>query len=47
MSAAIINKLMNAIGIGEEEEEFDNIEYNNEEEQITDEYDDSYVKSLY
>ena len=47
MSAAIINKLMNAIGIAEEEEEFDNIEYNNEEETMVDDYEENYTKSLY
>lgn len=45
--AAIINKLMNAIGIGEEEVEYDNMEYNNDEEQLTDDFDDTYTKSLF
>ena len=50
MSAAIINKLMNVIGIGDEEilDEYDNdVEYNNEEESYVENVDDSYLKSTY
>ena len=47
MSTAILNKLMNAIGIADEEEEIDNIEYNNEEETMVDDYEENYTKSLY
>lgn len=43
MSAAIINKLMNAIGIGEEEE-YEDIEYNNEEIDEVEEEAESFFK---
>lgn len=47
MGGAIMNKLMNAIGIGNEEEEYEDIEYNNEEESLSDNEEESYYKSSY
>lgn len=50
MSAAIINKLMNVIGIGNEDydEEYDEYEYNNEEESVNENSsEESYYKSTY
>ena len=49
MGAAILNKLMTVIGIGDEEvvDEYDDIEYNNEEENYGDSVEDAYLKSSY
>ena len=44
--AAIINKLMNAIGIGEEEE-YEEVDYNNEEETLDDNEEENYYKPSY
>ena len=50
MGAAILNKLMNVIGIGDEvveDEDYEDIEYNNEEEVNNDEVEETYFKSSY
>ena len=46
MGAAILNKLMNVIGIGDEEvvDDCEDMEYNNEEENYGDNVEDSYIK---
>jgi len=41
----VMNKLMNAIGIGSEEEEYEDIEYNNEEETLEENEVESFYKS--
>lgn len=43
----VMNKLMNAIGIGNEEDEYEDIEYNNEEETLNDNEEENYYKSSY
>lgn len=47
MGGAIMNKLMNVIGIGNEEDEYEDIEYNNEEETLSDNEEENYYKSSY
>lgn len=43
----VMNKLMNAIGIGNEEEEYEDIEYNNEEETLEENEMENFYKSSY
>lgn len=43
----VMNKLMNAIGIGNEEEEYEDLEYNNEEETLNDNEEENYYRSSY